>query len=87
MRERRDGIDTNQCPRVDNERAALRMRIKSLIGFADDEVVVDYRGFGLGWSWHGIEVTQVDSRLLTSQSSDCQDGIHSAHGSHGSLKD
>ena len=66
---------------------ALRVRVKSLIDFADHEVVVDYKGFGLGWSWHGVEVTQVDSRLLTSQSSDCQDGVYSAHGSHGSLED
>ena len=71
MRERRDGIGTNQCPCVGNERVALRVRIKCLIDFADHEVVVDYRGFGLGWPWHGVEVTQVDSRLLISQSSDC----------------
>lgn len=68
MRERRDGIATNQCPRVlychrniwlptlDNERVALQVRIKSLIDYADHEAVVDYKGFGLGWSWHGVEV-------------------------------
>lgn len=40
---------------------ALQVRIKSLIDFADHEVVVDYKGFGLGWSWHGVEVTLVSS--------------------------
>ena len=59
VREHRDGIGTNQCPRVDNDRATLRARVKSLIDFADYEVVVVYRGFGLGWSWHGgVEVTR-----------------------------
>ena len=72
---------------------AWQVRIKCLIDFADHEVVVDYRGFGLGWSWHGVEVTPVSSggfktpNLAFPQSLDCQDGVHSAHGSHGSLED